>query len=224
MASSKLQTNLLAIQSWLEKWRMKATGSKSTHITFTTRRGTCSPVHINNVQIPQTEVVKYLGLHLDRRLTWHKHIFTKRKQLGIAFTKMYWLLGRKSKLSINNKLLIYKTILEPIWAYGIQLWRTGSASNMEILERFQSKLLRVITDASCYVTNRVIRKENPNGETRNQPLQPPLQQAPQRAPKQTSLIPTGTTRNKAIAKEFANRSAYQIQYVILVILILVIKV
>jgi hypothetical protein len=69
--SSKLQTNLLAMQSWLAKWRIKANGSKSTHITFTTRRGTCLPVHINNVQLPQTEEVKYLGLHLDRRLTWH---------------------------------------------------------------------------------------------------------------------------------------------------------
>jgi hypothetical protein len=29
------------------------------------------PVHINNVQLPQTEEVKYLELHLDRRLTWH---------------------------------------------------------------------------------------------------------------------------------------------------------
>jgi hypothetical protein len=95
ITSSKLQTNLLAIQSWLAKWRMKANGSKSTHITLTTRRGTCLPVHINNVQLPQTEEVKYLGLNLDRRLTWHKHIFTKRKQLGIALTKMYWLLGRK---------------------------------------------------------------------------------------------------------------------------------
>jgi hypothetical protein len=68
------------------------------------------------------EEVKYLGLHLDRRLTWHKHIFAKQKKLGIALTKMYWLLGRKPKLSINNELLIYKTILKPIWAYGIQLW------------------------------------------------------------------------------------------------------
>jgi hypothetical protein len=105
IASSKLQTNLLAVQSWLAKWRRKANGSKSTHITFTTRRGTCPLVHINNVKLPQTEEVKYLGQHLDRRLAWHKHIFTKQKQLGIALTKMYWLLGHKSKLSINNKLL-----------------------------------------------------------------------------------------------------------------------
>jgi hypothetical protein len=35
IASRKLQTNLLAIQSWLTTWRMKANGSKSTHITFT---------------------------------------------------------------------------------------------------------------------------------------------------------------------------------------------
>jgi hypothetical protein len=35
---------------------------------------------------------------LDRRLTWRNHIFVKRKQLGITLTKMYWLLGRQSKL------------------------------------------------------------------------------------------------------------------------------
>jgi hypothetical protein len=67
-----------------------------------------APVHINNVQLPQEEDVKYPGLHLDRRLTWHKYIFAKRKQLGITLTKMYWLLGRKSKLSTSNKPLIYK--------------------------------------------------------------------------------------------------------------------
>jgi hypothetical protein len=78
------------------------------------------PVHINNVQLPQ-EDVKYLGLHLDRRLTWHKHIFAKLKQLGITLTKMYWLLGLKSKLSTSNELPIYKAILKPIWTYGIEI-------------------------------------------------------------------------------------------------------
>jgi hypothetical protein len=48
------------------------------------KKRTWPPVHINNVQLLQGEDVKYLGLHLDRRLTWHKHIFLKRKQLGIT--------------------------------------------------------------------------------------------------------------------------------------------
>jgi hypothetical protein len=72
-----------------------------------TNRPPPPPVHINSVELPQEEDVMYLGLHLDRRLTWHKHIFAKRKQLGITLTKMYWLLGPKSKLSTSNKLLIY---------------------------------------------------------------------------------------------------------------------
>jgi hypothetical protein len=62
--------------------------------------------------------------------------FSKRKQLGLSLTKMHWLLGRKSKLSINNKLLIYKAILKPIWTYGIQLWGTTFNSNIAILESF----------------------------------------------------------------------------------------
>jgi hypothetical protein len=89
----------------------------------------------------------------------HTHIFAKRKQLGISLTKMYWLLGRKSNLSTNNKLLIYKAILKSIWTYGIQLWGTTSNSNIEILERFQSKVLRLIVNVPRYVPNSVIRKD-----------------------------------------------------------------
>jgi hypothetical protein len=69
IASHKLQTNLIANQKWLKMWRMKANGSKSTQITFITRKDTCPPFYINNIQLPQEEDVKYLRLHLDRRLT-----------------------------------------------------------------------------------------------------------------------------------------------------------
>jgi hypothetical protein len=74
-ASQKLQASLLEIQSWLNTWRMKANETKSVHVTFTTRCETCPLVHINDVQIPQENHVKYLGLHLDRCLTWHTHTF-----------------------------------------------------------------------------------------------------------------------------------------------------
>jgi hypothetical protein len=139
---------------------MKANETKSTDVTFTTCRATCPPFHINDVQLPQSDDVKYLGLHLNRRLTWHKHIFTKRKQLGLTLTKMHWLLGRKSQLSATNKLLLYKIILKLVWTYDIQLWGTASTSNIGILERFQSKALRMIVDAPCYVPNSLIRRDH----------------------------------------------------------------
>jgi hypothetical protein len=56
--------------------------------------------------------------------------------------------------TLYQQLLIYKVILKPIWTYGIQLWGTTSNSNIEILERFQSKV-----DAPRYVSNSVIRKD-----------------------------------------------------------------
>jgi hypothetical protein len=96
---------------------------------------------------------------LDKRLTWHKHIFTKRKHLGITLTKLYWLLGRKSKLNLSNKLLLYKVAIKPIWTYGIQLWGTASTSNIGILERFQLKALRLITDAPWYVPTAIIQRD-----------------------------------------------------------------
>jgi hypothetical protein len=145
-------THLNAIQSWLQKWRMQANTLKPPHVTFTTRTGMCPPVHMNTVQLPCADHVKYLGLLLDRKLTWHHHIFTKRKQPGLTLTKMYWLLGRRSQLSLRNK-----TILEPIWTQGIHLWGTASTSNLEILDRFQSKALRIIVDVPWYVPNTLIR-------------------------------------------------------------------
>jgi hypothetical protein len=81
VASQELQTHVFAIQIWLLTWRMRANTLKSVHVTFTTRSGTCPPVHMNNVQ------------HLDRKLIWIHHIFTEWKHLGVTLTKMYWLLG-----------------------------------------------------------------------------------------------------------------------------------
>jgi hypothetical protein len=72
---------------------------------------------------------------------------------------MYWLLGRRSRLSLPNKLFLYKPILKPIWTYGIQLWGTASTSNIEMLERFQLKALCIIVDAPWYVLNNHILRD-----------------------------------------------------------------
>lgn len=158
-ASKYLQESLDNIEIWLKKWRLKANETKSIHVTFTLRKGSCPPVMLNAQHLTQSDEAKYLGIHLDKRLTWQKHILTKRKQLGINLNKMQWLMGPKSPVSMESKLMIYKSILKPIWTYGIQLWGSASKSNLSILQRFQSKVLRMIANAPWYVTNDIIARD-----------------------------------------------------------------
>ena len=49
-----------------------------------------------------------------------------------------------------------KTCLD-LW--GIQLWGAASNSNIEILQRFQSKTLRSLLNAPWYVTNETIHRD-----------------------------------------------------------------
>ena len=96
---------------------------------------------------------------LDRRLTWKQHITDKSKQLKDKLKKFYWLIGRRTNLSTQNKITLYKTVIKPVWTYGIQLWGTASNSNIEILQRFQSKTQRSLINAPWYVTNETIHRD-----------------------------------------------------------------
>ena len=58
-----------------------------------------------------------------------------------------------AKMSLPNKILIYKTILRPVWTYGEQLWGLAAQANIDIIQRFQSKVLRKINNASKYISN-----------------------------------------------------------------------
>ena len=117
-----------------------------------TKKGNCPQLIFNQTNIPQADAVKYLGLHLDRRLTCNRHISTLRKHLDLRTKELYWIIGKHSPLSLNNKLLIYKAILESAWTYGIELWGCASPSNIAKIQRYQSIILRLITNAPWFVT------------------------------------------------------------------------
>jgi len=83
----------------------------------------------------------------------------KRKQMDLRYKELYSLLGRSSPLSMNSKLLLCKTVIAPIWTYGLELWGCASKSNIAIIQKFQSKLLRAIVNATWYITNAMIHSD-----------------------------------------------------------------
>jgi len=60
-------------------------------------------------------------VRLEAKLRWKAHLKKEREEVGLKYKKMYWLMGRRSALSLHNKQMVYKQILKPVWAYGLQL-------------------------------------------------------------------------------------------------------
>jgi uncharacterized protein YeeX (DUF496 family) len=83
----------------------------------------------------------------------------KRDELNIEFRKMYWLLGHISELSVHNKFTLYKQVIRPVWSYGIQLWGCASESNIQVIQRYQNKVLKCIVNAPWYVRNSDLHRD-----------------------------------------------------------------
>jgi hypothetical protein len=127
-ATQKLQHAAESINNWTKQWLTKLNTDKLKHVNFTNKRCRYLPVTMNGKIIPSSQTAKYLGMTLDAKLRWKVHVKTKREELRIKYRPMYWLLGRRSALSLRNKLVLYTQMLKPIWTYGIQLWGCAAHS------------------------------------------------------------------------------------------------
>ncbi len=140
-----LQCSLDQITNWMKKWKIKSNSSKSVRIDFLLRNHGYIPVKIDDDLVPHQDSARYLGVHFHKRLNWRTHITKKRDELNLRFRSLYWLFRIKNQLSLNNKRLLYVTILRPAWSYSIEVWGCAAKSNLLVLQRFQNKVMRKIT-------------------------------------------------------------------------------
>ncbi|CAG9122974.1 unnamed protein product [Plutella xylostella] len=92
LGSEMLQSHLDKVNKWMKDWRIKASATKSNHVTFTLRKQDCPPVKLGNEVLPHQSIVKYLGFHLDRKQTWKCHIQKKRDELNQRYRSLEWLM------------------------------------------------------------------------------------------------------------------------------------
>ena len=93
------------------------------------------------IYLEQKDYVKYLGLLLDNKLSWKPHI-------DYISTKISRINGILCKLrhSLPKDLLLkmYKSVLQPLLLYGINIWGQASKNLQDTLLLLQKRALRSI--------------------------------------------------------------------------------
>jgi hypothetical protein len=76
-------------------------------------------------------------------------------------------LGIQYMRHIHTSDVHIKTVLKPVWTYGTELWGCATKSNIAVIQRYQSKLLRTINNTPWYVFNQTLHSDLhiPHGRT-----------------------------------------------------------
>ncbi|CAG5092705.1 Similar to X-element\ORF2: Probable RNA-directed DNA polymerase from transposon X-element (Drosophila melanogaster) [Cotesia congregata] len=114
-------------------------------------------ININNTIIEPKTNAKYLGVILDNKLTYVSHINKACSNAKSIKHILYPLIGHRSKLSIKNKLILYKSMIKPILLYAAPIWSSASNININKIKTIENKILRMISNARLYERNDSIK-------------------------------------------------------------------
>ena len=99
-----LNFELPKINAWLKSNQLSLNVNKTNFLFFTKSKEKIFP-QINNCKIKQANCVKYLGVFLDDKLTWKKHIETKLLAASGAIYKLRKYIPQKPLMSVYYSLV-----------------------------------------------------------------------------------------------------------------------
>jgi len=93
--------------------------------------------------IPFANNVKYLGIILDKKLTWKLHTETVVTKALLIFRSIYPIL-KTERLSVGTNLIIYKALIRSMLTYFCPAWEFAADSHLVKLQRLQKRALHTI--------------------------------------------------------------------------------
>jgi hypothetical protein len=148
-----LETNLKAIDSYLTRWAMSLNAKKSQATLFTVRHRPSPVSHVkhNSIKIPFQKSTNYLGVLLDRKLTFGPHTRKSVLKAQARIRNLYPVFTSRSATPKSNT-MIYKSYIRPILTYASPCWSQMAPTHHQNLQKVQNTVLRIITSMPSYTT------------------------------------------------------------------------
>ena len=125
-----------------------------------THNGTEKPSFVvgeENVSI--LENIKYLGVIVDKHLSWDKQIsaVTKKVSRGLGMLRF-----SKKYLPIVTVQKMYRSLVEPYFRYSCPVWGVAGINAINRLQKLQNRVARIVTNsaynqAPIYLTEMFVR-------------------------------------------------------------------
>ena len=144
----KVNSELNNVLDWIRANKLSLNVNKTNYMLFSNSLNTLpGNIVINNLNVAQVNTTKFLGLHIDSKLTWKNHTNiicqTISRNTGIL---------HKLKTFLPHHILrmLYSTLISPHINYGILAW--GNSSKLQINKIFliQKRALRNINNTAFY--------------------------------------------------------------------------
>lgn len=156
----KLEKNLSSLQAYFFKWKIKTNPTKTACTFFSRKRSQKflpdRPLKFNYQNIPWSNDIKYLGVHLDKTLTYALHVNKTIEKTNKLIKALYPLIKRHSPLNTSNKLLIFKMVFQPILTYASPVWGNCAKTHKKKLQIQQNKILKMAMDLPWYSSTKLL--------------------------------------------------------------------
>ena len=146
LLEKEVNLELQKVCEWLTCNKLTLNVSKSKYmLTLKNKRKRPSiKVHINEKTLEECESYKYLGVIIDRNLSWNCHIDYICKKITKAcgyFSKL------RHCVSIDTLISVYYALVHSYLRYGITSWGCASSTTLQPLVSLVNRIVRIMTFA-----------------------------------------------------------------------------
>ena len=144
----RLQRTSTRVVRYFTSLGVRVNGAKSEATIFTRkvaeRHRPTSVLSVDGTDVPWSDSVKYLGMILDKRLTYRHHVQHLIERSEKAMKCLYPLINRRSRVNVPNKLLLFNTMYRPTFTYGAPLIARSAATHRKRMQVHQNKILKLM--------------------------------------------------------------------------------
>ena len=154
---TNINSDLENVRKWMLQNKLQIHPTKTKHMyigsSFNIKNKIGqNPILINNVPVPRMENYTCLGVELDERFTWEKHIDNICAKVGAGIGIM----RRMKPFVLETLKLIYNALVQPYFNYCNPLWDNCGSGLREKLQILQNRAARDITGSTFDIRSVVV--------------------------------------------------------------------